>query len=149
MSQWWNDSHSQLEECWYTRQSKFWLVLHEPLQCGPSNLQAAYRTETFPPRDHACSIWILKAEQETAIRFVWLCINSIWARCLHKHLTHCSLIFPVIPTAAFVFWEVESTVREITAFQHVLGPMLDPHVVQVWNPEGCRPRKVSWVLKDV
>lgn len=93
---------SQLEECSSRGQSKFRLVISDPLLCN-----TALKQKTFPPHDHTYCRSVLKVEQRVETWCVWLCLTYkrpfSEARCLHRYSAYCSLIFPIISTAACVF----------------------------------------------
>lgn len=109
-----------MEECSFWGRSEFWLVIFEP-----QNFSAAVKlqpAEIFPPPD-----WIY-CRAESCFLFgsdFYIHLN------LHRLWTCCSFIFPMISTAASVFWEITfslfgSAVKEITVFQHVEEQICSP-----------------------
>lgn len=88
---------SQLEECSPRSQSKFWLVTSEVQTHPQSNKTALKRfVHTITPAVGRFWMWSRGQGRDC----------SIQAKLLHRHLTCCSLIFPVISTAESVFWEI-------------------------------------------
>lgn len=109
-----------------------WRNVRSEAEASFDSLSLNLKTSTQPWSSRQLKYFLHLIESTVEQRAVFLFGSDFYIHLnLHRLWTCCSFIFPMISTAASVFWEITfslfgSAVKEITVFQHVEEQICSP-----------------------
>lgn len=109
-----------------------WRNVRSEAEASFDSLSLNLKTSTQPWSSRQLKYFLHLIESTVEQRAVFLFGSDFYIHLnLHRLRTCCSFIFPMISTAASVFWEITfslfgSAVKEITVFQHVEEQICSP-----------------------